>query len=149
MPDIENSRAYGRLKNLTIDKEDLLAVSIQVRPYSFMRHRAIIAATSKRVLILRPKLISGYAFDDFQWQDLKSVQISAGILYSSLSFERYPKADLSSSVGYCVRLDADGFEKTTIEKVYQVCEEKAQEWRELRRARDMEERRANGAVFNR
>jgi hypothetical protein len=86
---------------------------------------------------LRRGLIGGFTPVDLRWQDLKSVQINAGVFASDLSVTGLSQPDLASS-GSVVTLTFDGLRKDEAQGVYRICQAQEEAWREKRRLRELE-----------
>jgi hypothetical protein len=97
-----------------------------------------VAATSNRVILCNSQLLGRRGFTDFLWQDVKNVHLKEGFLSSE--FTVVAVDGKSATIG--------GLEKVQARRLYSVCQQKDQEWREKRRVRQMEEDRARaGGVY--
>jgi hypothetical protein len=71
-------------------------------------------------------------FDDFQWQDVENTKLQQGMLSSELT--------VNAVDGRTATLE--NLDKDQAKRLYGICQQLEQEWREKRRVRQMEEERA-------
>lgn len=147
-PDATHRReARVILQSMLIPGESILAFAIQRRLFALSHRRVMVAATSGRLLGISRGLIGGFTPVDLRWQDLKSVQINAGVFGSDLCVTGLPQPDLPSDGGIRT-LTFDGLRKDEAQAVYRVCQAQEQAWREKRRLRELEELRAKSGGFH-
>ncbi len=89
-------------------------------------------ATSNRVILYRPGMFGSLNFSDYQWEDIKNVSISEGMI----------AADLTVELTDGRRARIGGLDKSQVRRLYSIAQQKEQEWREKRRVRELEEARA-------
>ncbi|MFN8636897.1 MAG: PH domain-containing protein [Chloroflexota bacterium] len=111
--------------------EQVLGYAVQSRIALSVKRDAVVA-TSNRLILYRPSILGARNFADYLWQDVKDVRIHDGMLSSEI---RITRADgRGDSLG--------SLDKGQARRVYVICQQKEQEWREKRRIRQMEEDRA-------
>lgn len=111
--------------------EEILYVAMQNETALSLKKDAAVA-TSNRLVLYRPAVLGRVAFDDLQWQDVRNVSITQGMLSTALKVE--------SADGRV--LGMDNLDKDQAKRFYGIEQQMEQEWREKRRAREMEEARA-------
>ena len=117
--------------------EEILYVAVQNITALQMKHDAVVA-TSNRVICYRPAMLGRVEFDDFQWQDVRNARIVQGMLSSQFTVETLDGRTAS----------LDNLDKDQAKRLYGICQQMEQEWREKRRVREMEEARAKaGGVY--
>jgi hypothetical protein len=136
--DARIAAAINKLETLLVDNERLEVLSVQVKcvPYCRLQRRALVAATSQRLLIFKRRVLGGYRLGDLQWQDLGDASIEENhfpiILGSNLT--------VTMSGGTRVLVRGLGSEMAT--KLYARLQQHEQAWREKNRLRAMEVMRA-------
>jgi hypothetical protein len=117
--------------------EQILYIALQgMTTLSLKKDSAV--ATTNRLILYRPAMLGRVDFTDYLWEDVDNVTLKDGMLSSELSVE-------SSRKGNDV---ATGLDKNQARRLYAVCQQKEQEWREKRRVRQMEEDRARaGGIY--
>lgn len=117
--------------------EEILYVALQnVTSLSISRDAAV--ATTNRLLLYKPSVLGRVTFDDYQWQDVRDVMINQGMLSTEVVVEA-----IDGRVGRLGNLD-----KEQAKRLYGICQQLEQEWREKRRIREMEEARARaGGIY--
>jgi hypothetical protein len=111
--------------------EEILYVAMQNETALSLKKDAAVA-TSNRLILYRPALLGRVAFDDLQWQDVRNVAITQGMLSTALAVEAADGRVLGM----------DNLDKDQAKRLYGIAQQMEQEWREKRRAREMEEARA-------
>jgi hypothetical protein len=111
--------------------EEILYVAMQNETALSLKKDAAVA-TSNRLILYRPALLGRVAFDDLQWQDVRNVAITQGMLSTALAVEAADGRVLGM----------DNLDKDQAKRFYGIAQQMEQEWREKRRAREMEEARA-------
>lgn len=108
-----------------------------MRVHALFSRRELIAITSSRLIQIRRSILGGFNMKDYQWKDLKDVQLSEntipGLSGSKLVF-------LSNAGGRPIVID--GVPTAVATEIYSFAQGKEQEWEEKNRIRDLEERRA-------
>lgn len=111
--------------------EEILYVAMQNQTALSLRKDCVVA-TSNRVILYRPDVLGRVNFDSFLWQDVRNAQIHQGMLSSEFQIETVEG-----------KQDALGnLDKEQAKRLYGVCQQMDQEWREKRRVREMEQDRA-------
>jgi len=136
-------RPLEYLRSILIPAETLEAWAIQHRLYALTHRRALVAATSGRLIMITRHLLGGFDVSDVRWQDLEEVTLRVGILAADLTIRAGKAADLASQGSSAVRqLEFRGLRKEQAQAVYRICQAQDQAWREKRRIRELEELRA-------
>jgi len=137
------SKAVSELNGLLVQGERVQAVAIQRRLFALTHRRVIVAATTGRFIALTRGLLGGYTPFDVRWQDLRDINIRAGIFGADLSITAITSDDLGSHehAGGSKRLFM-GLRKEEAQRVYKIAQAQEQSWREKRRVRDLDELRA-------
>jgi hypothetical protein len=127
----------AEIAKILTPNEEILYVAMQ-NPMSLSVRRDSVVATSNRLILFRAQILGQAQFDDFQWQDVSNATIKQGVLSTELQVEAVDGRQ-------AVMGDLD---KEQAKRLYSVCQQMEQEWREKRRVRDMEEARArSGGVY--
>ena len=117
--------------------EEILYVAAQNITALQIKKDAVVA-TSNRAICYRPAVLGRVAFEDFQWQDVKNARIEQGVLSTQFFIETLDGRSASM----------DALDKDQAKRLYGICQQMEQEWREKRRVREMEEARArSGGVM--
>ena len=111
--------------------EELLYIALQNATAMSIKKDSVVATTN-RVIIYQPSLLGRVDFTDFLWQDVANARIRQGMLSTEFSAET---TDGRSVV-------VGGLDKDQAKRLYGICQQMEQEWREKRRIRQMEEERA-------
>jgi hypothetical protein len=124
-------RVAGEVGTILTPNEEILYIALQNRTALSMKKDSAVA-TSNRLILYRPSMLGRVTFADFPWEDVVNVTIRDGLISSEL------QAEVSGG-----RREVVGnLDKAQTRRLYSVCQQKEQEWREKRRARRMEEDRA-------
>ena len=119
------------------DSEEILYVALQGKLAGPLAKDCAVA-TSNRVIFYRPQLLGRANFEDYQWQDVKAAHIKQGMLATEFHVETIDGRQ--STLG--------NLDKDQAKRLYAICQQFDQEWREKRRIREMEQDRArSGGVF--
>jgi hypothetical protein len=117
--------------------EEILYIALQNITALSIRKDSVVATTN-RVIFYKPAVLGRVVFEDFLWQDVKETKISQGFLSTDFSYETVKGQ----------RGVLGGLDKDQAKRLYGICQQMEQEWREKRRVRDMEEARARaGGVY--
>jgi hypothetical protein len=135
-------RALQDLTSLLVPGETLEALAVQRRLFALRHRRMIVAATSGRLIAMSRHLFGGFGIYDLRWQDLKDVQLRAGMFGSTLTVHVLGSQDLAVQEAQAGGTVFNGLSKLDAEKVYRICQANGQAWREKRRQRELEEMRA-------
>lgn len=134
--------ALARLRELLLPGELLQAYASQRRIFALTHRRMIVAATTGRFISLTRKVLGGYVLSDVRWQDLHDAGLREGTFGADLAITAAAGSDLASADRPGQTLIYQGLEKEAARRVYRVCQEQEQAWREKRRVRDLDEMRA-------
>jgi len=134
--------AVAKLESILVRDETLEAWAVQRRMFAIMHRRALVAATSNRLIALKRGLIGGFEYTDVRWQDLKEAHLSVGIFAATLRVVAESSSDLASSQSPDRNLVYTGLRSDLAQAVYRICQAQDQAWREKRRLRQIEELRA-------
>lgn len=130
-------KAQAKLQGALIKGETVVATGIQMRVHALFTRRELIAITSSRLIQIKRSILGGFNMKDYQWKDLKDVQLSEntipGLAGSKLVF-------LTHTAGRPVVID--GVPSAVATEIYSFAQGKEQEWEEKNRIRDLEDRRA-------
>lgn len=139
-------KAFSYLDSMLVSGEALQTSTVQRRLFALTHRRALVAATSGRLIGMTRGLIGGFSPVDLRWQDIKTAHIKAGIFGSTLTITALTQPDLAS--GGAVRgFQFSGLRKAEAQAVYRICQAQEQAWREKRRQRELEEMRAKSGGF--
>lgn len=111
--------------------EQILYIAVQNLAAMSVTPDAVVA-TSNRLIFYRPAMLGRVEFQDVPWQDVRNARINQGVLSTVLVVETVDGRSLQM-------IDLD---KEQSKRLYGVCQQMEQEWREKRRVREMEEARA-------
>jgi hypothetical protein len=132
-----------QVQTLLIEGESLRAVALQHRLYALTHRRNVAAATSARFVFMRRPLLGGYQPLDVRWQDLKDARLEVGMFSASVTLTYSANlSDTAAGEGDARELKASGLTRSEAEALYRVCQAEELAWREKRRVRSMEEKRA-------
>lgn len=146
VPEKGLENAFSYLTSMLVPGESLLKVAIQRRLFALTQRRIIASATSGRFIGMSRGLLGGFTPVDVRWQDLKNMQIKAGIFGSTLYISALEQPDLATE-GKVVRYQLNGLRKDEAQEIYKIGQEHEQSWREKRRLRELEELRAKSGGF--
>jgi hypothetical protein len=135
-------RALGELKSLLVPGESLEVYAVQRRLFALIHRRALVGATSGRLIGMTRGLLGGFHPTTVRWQDLKEARVSVGIFGASLTITYFftsPDLAIGGTVGSMI---FTGLRKAEAQEVYRLCQAQDQAWREKRRVRELEELRA-------
>ena len=127
----------GDISEVLSPNEEILYVAVQNK-MAISPKKDAVAVTSNRIILYRPAILGRFNFADFQWQDVKNVQIKQGFAASDFTVETVDgRKDTVSTL-----------DKDQARRAYSLAQQYELEWREKRRVRQMEEDRAKaGGVF--
>jgi hypothetical protein len=121
----------GQIAKILTPNEELFYIALQNR-MAISMHPNAVAATSNRVIVYDSKILGRASFVDFQWQDVANTRIEQGMLSSQFLVQTVDGRQ--AGLG---ELDKD-----QAKRLYGICQQLEQEWREKRRIREMEQARA-------
>ena len=128
-------KAMEKLDGTLMKDEKIIHKGIDKRPFALFSRRSVFAVTNSRIINLQRGLIGGYTMRDYQWKDLKDVNISENVLPDicgstlTFTFSQFPWIMVYPDL-------------KTASDIYKVAQLQEQAWEEKRRIREMEETRA-------
>ncbi|HYK89687.1 MAG TPA: SHOCT domain-containing protein [Acidobacteriota bacterium] len=134
-------RALDQLGSLLVPGETIEAFAVQRRLFSMTHRRALVAATTGRLIGMERGLFGSFHPTSVRWQDLKEARLDVGTFGARLTIAFLGNPDLAIS-GNVSSLVFTGLRKSQAEAVYRLCQAEDQAWREKRRVRELEELRA-------
>jgi hypothetical protein len=134
-------QALEQLVSLLVPGEAIEACAVQRRFFALTHRRALVAATSGRLIGMQRGLFGGFHPSSVRWQDLKEARVDVGIFGARLTVAFFGSPDLAIA-GKEGALTFPGLRKSQAQAVYRVCQAQDQAWREKRRVRELEELRA-------
>jgi putative oligomerization/nucleic acid binding protein len=134
-------QALEQIASLLVPGETIEAWAVQRRFLALPHRRALVAATTGRLIDMQRSLFGGFQPRSVRWQDLKEARITVGVLGASLTVSFFGGPDLAMA-GKEDSRTFTGLRKDQAEAVYRVCQAQDQAWREKRRVRELEEMRA-------
>lgn len=144
--DAELRPLLEQLQSMLVPGEVLHAFTIERRVFALTHRRVLLAATSGRLIGFQRNLLGGFELVDLRWQDVVSVNISAGIFGSTLTITALAQPDLVTE-GTLRTLEFTGLRQHGAQAVYRICQAQEQAWREKRRLREIEELRAKAGGY--
>ncbi len=130
-------KAQAKLQGALIKGEAIVATGIQMRVHALFTRRELIAITSSRLIQIKRSILGGFNMKDYQWKDLKDVQLSENTI-PALSGSKL--VFLTHTGGRPIVID--GVPSAVATEIYSFAQGKEQEWEEKNRIRDLEDRRA-------
>jgi len=131
-------KVYTRLVDLLTTGEEIVYIATQKKPLVNILPDCV-ALTNKRVLFFTPANLGlSIKFIDFVWKDIVDVFIKEEIIGAVFSVRSTNQAEMG----------VDYLPKVQARKLYQYAQGRKEEERELRRQRDLEEKRAESGSFN-
>jgi len=131
-------KAYNRLTDLLTTGEEIVYIATQKKPLVNILPDCV-ALTNKRVLFFTPANLGlSIKFIDFVWKDIVDVSIKEEIIGAVFMVKTTNQAEMG----------VDYLPKVQARKLYQYAQERKEEERELRRQRDLEDKRAESGSFN-
>ncbi|RFZ81106.1 hypothetical protein DYU05_20310 [Mucilaginibacter terrenus] len=131
-------RIYGRLIDLLTTGEEILYIAVQKKPIVNLFPDCI-ALTNKRILFFTPANLGlSIKFVDFVWKDIVDVYTKEEIIGAVFSAKTINGAEMG----------VDYLPKVQARKLYQYAQERKENERELRRQRELEEKRAESGSFD-
>ena len=136
------AQAVQHLQALLVPGETLVAYAVQRRLFALTHRRALVAATSGRLIRIERGLFGGYSPADMRWQDIDNANLRVGVFGADLTVTSRGRQDLASSGPAASAIFTHGLRKNQAEQVYRAAQAQEQSWREKRRVRDLDELRA-------
>ena len=117
--------------------EHIFYVALQNSTALSMAKDAVLA-TNNRVIFYKPGMLGRMELQDFPWKDVKDCHFNQGFLSSEFSVETV----------HGQRFLLGNLNKEQTKRLYAICQQIEEEWREKRRLREMEENRARaGGIY--
>lgn len=123
-----------RVKELLTANEELQYIAVQSRPIVNFSPDCV-ALTSRRFMIVRPKMLGRLVFEDYIWRDLRNVQVQDDLIGATIRFQTVQ--------GDTITLDY--LPKSQAKAIYRFAQQREEEALEERRNRKMEESRAGAS----
>jgi hypothetical protein len=133
--------ALANLQSLLVPDESIEAYAAQRRIFALLHRRAMVCATSGRLIGISRGFFGGFNPDTVRWQDIKEVRIRVGMIGTDLTITALATPDLAIA-GQTRILSFQGLWKKEAQAIYRICQAQEQAWREKRRIRELEELRA-------
>jgi hypothetical protein len=134
---------WDQLQTLLVPGEVVVAYASEHRLYALLHRRHLAAATTARFIFMRRPLLGGYAPFDVRWQDLKDARLTVGMFSATLTLSYEANlSDTASGEGVVRVLQVSGLRREPAQALYRRCQAEELAWREKRRVRSMEEKRA-------
>ena len=131
-------KVYTRLVDLLTTDEEIIYIATQKKPLVNILPDCV-ALTNKRVLFFTPANLGlSIKFIDFVWKDIVDVFVKEEIIGAIFTVKTTNQAEMG----------VDYLPKVQARKLYQYAQGRKEEERELRRQRDLEEKRAESGSFN-
>jgi hypothetical protein len=131
-------KVYNRLTDLLTTGEEIIYIATQKKPLVNILPDCV-ALTNKRVSFFTPANLGlSIKFIDFVWKDIVDVVIKEEIIGAVFTVKTTNQAEMG----------VDYLPKVQARKLYQYAQERKEEERELRRQRDLEEKRAESGSYN-
>lgn len=134
-------RALEQLTSILVPDEVIGAFAVQRRLFALTHRRALVAATTGRLIGMLRGLFGSFHPTSVRWQDLKEARLDVGTFGARLTIAFFGSPDLAIA-GNVATLVFSGLRKSQAEAVYRLCQAQDQAWREKRRVRELEELRA-------
>lgn len=126
-----------RVQQIMTSGESVLYVAVQKGPFVNVSPDCAVL-TNRRCIFYRPKLLGRVTFEDHGWRDLRDAKLQEKVFGSTFTLKT-----VSGQV-----LVLDHLPKAQARRLYAFAQEMEERVREERRARDLEEKRAEaGGVF--
>lgn len=139
--DARLAAALQHVQSLLIAGEQLEAYAVQRRLFALLHRRQIVAATTGRFISIARGLFGSFHPAAVRWQDLEEVRVDVGTFGASLYVKFLSNRDFAGG-GQTLSSVFTGLRKDEAERVYRICQQQDQAWREKRRIRELEELRA-------
>jgi len=130
-------KIFDKVKDLLTTGEEIEYIAVQKKPMVNISPDCV-TLTNKRVIFSKPKNLGlSMEFQDYIWKDISDCHMKEEIFGAEFSVKSV-KGKIST---------IDYLPKVQARKLYQIAQEKEEEQREVRRQRELEEKRASsGAV---
>lgn len=125
-------KIFGKVKDLLMTGEEVEYIAVQKKPAVNLSPDCV-ALTTKRIIFCRPKNLGlSMDFQDYIWKEVADCHMKEEIFGAEFKVKSV-KGNVSS---------IDYLPKAQARKLYQIAQGKEEEQREVRRQRDLEEKRA-------
>lgn len=126
------SKIYSKVKDLLTTGEEVLYIAVQKKPVVNLTPDCV-TLTNRRVIICRPQALGfTMTFEDYAWKDVSDCHMKEELF--GAEFRVRSVYNRVSTVDYLPKAQA--------RRLYQIGQEKEEEQRELRRQRELEDKRA-------
>jgi len=123
-------KMHHEASQILTSNEQIEYVAIQQKPVAVKADVMII--TNRRLIFYRPKLLGRMDFQDYLWRDLYNAHLKNDMIGSTFSAQH-----ISGGI-----VTMDYLPKNAAARVYRIAQQREEEAIEIRRQREMEERRA-------
>lgn len=123
-----------KVKELLTVNEELQYIAVQSRPIVNFSPDCV-ALTSRRFMIVRPKMLGRLQFDDYIWRDLRNVQVQDDLIGATIRFQTVHGDTIA----------IDYLPKSQAKAIYRFAQLREEDALEERRNRKMEETRAGAS----
>jgi hypothetical protein len=134
--DSSNSKIEGFVQSYLTSGEEIELICKQQKPIAIKADAVVV--TNRRLMIVRPKLLGRFEFDDCLWRDLQDAHVKENLMGATFS-----ATSISGS-----RMTIDMLPKKGARRLYQIAQEREEQAIEIRRNRKIEETAAGAAKFN-
>ncbi|MHB1279193.1 MAG: PH domain-containing protein [Bacteroidia bacterium] len=125
-------KILGRVKDLLTAEEQVEYIAVQKKPAVNLSPDCV-ALTTKRVIFCRPKNLGfSMEFQDFMWKDVVDCHMKEEIFGAEFNVK-----SVTGNIG-----SIDYLPKAQARKLYQIAQGKEEQQREIRRERELEDKRA-------
>jgi hypothetical protein len=125
-------KIFEKINGLLTNNENVEYIAVQKKPAVTLSPDCV-ALTNKRIIFCRPKNFGlSMDFQDYMWKDIADCHMKEEIFGAEFKIKSIK--GLVNSIDYLPKIQA--------RKLYQFAQEKEEEQREVRRQRDLEEKRA-------
>ncbi len=136
----EDDSSTNKIKDFVQDYltsgEDVEFICKQQKPIAIKADAVVV--TNCRLMIVRPKLLRRFEFDDFLWRDLGDAHVKENLMGATFS-----AVSINGS-----HISIDMLPKKGARRLYQIAQEREEQAVEIRRNREMEEAAAGAAKVN-
>ncbi len=140
IPNTEGDSSTNKIKEFVQDYltngEEVEFICKQQKPIAIKADAVVV--TNRRLIIVRPKLLGRFEFDDFLWRDLGDAHVKENLMGATFA--------AISIHGSHVSIDM--LPKKGARRLYQIAQEREEQAVEIRRNREMEEAAAGAAKVN-
>ena len=126
-------KIISKLNGLLMKGEEVIYIAVQKKPAINLSPDCV-ALTNKRIIFCRPKSLGlSLEFQDYIWKDVYDCHLKESIFGSQFTMRTI--RNVSNSIDYLPKAQA--------RKLYTIAQEQEEEQKEIRRQRELEEKRAS------